>query len=65
MINEGRFSFLSVPVLHGLLEGGAPIVIDGQVARRRGRLGVKSTEDLQIATAGIEALGPLVGAWRG
>jgi glc operon protein GlcG len=57
MINEGRYSFVSVPVLHGLLEGGAPIVIDGQVAGAVGVSGVKSTEDLQVAKAGIEALG--------
>src|SRR5688500_8495093 len=30
IINEGRYAFLSAPLLHGLMEGGAPIVIDGQ-----------------------------------
>ena len=34
-----------------------PIVIDGQVAGAIGVSGVKSTEDLQVAKAGIEALG--------
>ena len=57
MINEGRYSFLSVPHLQGLLEGGAPIVVDGQVAGAVGVSGVKSTEDLQVAKAGIESLG--------
>jgi glc operon protein GlcG len=57
MINEGRTAFLSAPVLQGLLEGGLPIVIDGQVAGAIGVSGVKSTEDLQVAKAGIEALG--------
>jgi glc operon protein GlcG len=57
MINEGRYSFLSVPLLHGLLEGGAPIVLDGQVAGAVGVSGVKSTEDLQVAKAGIDSLG--------
>lgn len=56
MINEGRYSFLSAP-LHGLLEGGAPILVDGQVVGAVGVSGVKSTEDLQVAKAGIEALG--------
>ncbi len=56
MINEGRTSFLSVPQLHALLEGGAPIVIDGQVIGAVGVSGVKSTEDLQIAKAGIDTL---------
>lgn len=56
MINEGRTSFLSVPHLHALLEGGAPIVVDGQVIGAVGVSGVKSTEDLQIAKAGIDTL---------
>jgi glc operon protein GlcG len=57
MINEGRTAFLSAPVLQGLLEGGMPIVIDGQVAGAIGVSGVKSTEDVQVAKAGVEALG--------
>ena len=56
MINEGRTSFLSVPQLHALLEGGAPIVVDGQVLGAVGVSGVKSTEDLQVARAGIDSL---------
>jgi uncharacterized protein GlcG (DUF336 family) len=57
MINEGRVSFLSVPQLHGLLEGGAPIMVDGQAVGAIGVSGVKSTEDLQVAKAGIDSLG--------
>jgi len=57
MINEGRASFLSVPQLHALLEGGAPILADGQVIGAVGVSGVKSTEDLQVAKAGIDSLG--------
>jgi len=56
MINGGRVSFLSAPVLHGMLEGGVPIVVDGQVVGAVGVSGVKSTEDAQIARAGIAAL---------
>jgi len=56
MINGGRMSFLSAPVLHGMLEGGVPIVVDGQVIGAVGVSGVKSTEDAQIARAGIAAL---------
>ncbi|MBA4177937.1 MAG: hypothetical protein C0505_15485 [Leptothrix sp. (in: Bacteria)] len=56
MINQGRVSFLSAPVLHGMLEGGVPIVVDGQVVGAVGVSGVKSTEDAQIARAGIAAL---------
>jgi uncharacterized protein GlcG (DUF336 family) len=57
MINEGRVSFLSAPVLQGMLEGGVPITINGHVVGAVGVSGVKSTEDAQIARAGIAALG--------
>jgi glc operon protein GlcG len=57
MINGGRVSFLSAPGLHGLLEGGVPILKDGQCLGAVGVSGVKSTEDAQIARAGIAALG--------
>jgi uncharacterized protein GlcG (DUF336 family) len=57
MINGGRLSFLSAPDLKGLLEGGVPIVKDGNVIGAVGVSGVKSTEDAQIARAGIAALG--------
>ena len=57
MINEGRVSFLSAPVLAGMLEGGVPIVLDGQVAGAIGVSGVTSSEDAQVARAGIAALG--------
>ncbi|KAF3999365.1 GlcG/HbpS family heme-binding protein [Glaciimonas immobilis] len=56
MINNGRFSFITAPNLEGLLEGGVPIVIDGQYLGAVGVSGVKSTEDVQIAKAGIAAL---------
>jgi glc operon protein GlcG len=57
MINNGRTSFLSAPVLDGLLEGGVPIIIEGHCVGAVGVSGVKSTEDAQIARAGIAALG--------
>jgi uncharacterized protein GlcG (DUF336 family) len=57
MINSGRYSFLSAPELHGLLEGGVPIIKDGHVIGAVGVSGVKSNEDAQIAKAGIAALG--------
>jgi glc operon protein GlcG len=56
MINGGRASFLSAP-LQGMLEGGVTIVKDGQVLGAVGVSGVKSSEDAQIARAGIAALG--------
>jgi hypothetical protein len=57
IINGGRFSFLSAPTLDGMLEGGVPIVKDGQCLGAVGVSGVKSTEDAQIARAGIAAIG--------
>jgi glc operon protein GlcG len=57
MINQGRTSFLSVPQIEGLLEGGVPIVVDGHCLGAVGVSGVKSSEDAQIAKAGIAALG--------
>ncbi len=57
MINGGRVSFLSAPDLKGLLEGGVPIVKDGIVIGAVGVSGVKSSEDAQIARAGIAAIG--------
>jgi uncharacterized protein GlcG (DUF336 family) len=57
VINGGRYAFLSVPALSGMLEGGVAIVADGQVIGAVGVSGVKSTEDVQVARAGIAALG--------
>lgn len=56
VINQGRMSFLSAPTLHGMLEGGVPILVDGHCLGAVGVSGVKSTEDAQIARAGIAAL---------
>ncbi|EHR71282.1 uncharacterized protein, possibly involved in utilization of glycolate and propanediol [Burkholderiales bacterium JOSHI_001] len=57
LINQGRVSFLSAPELEGMLEGGVPILVNGQCAGAVGVSGVKSVEDAQIARAGIAALG--------
>ena len=57
VINGGRTSFLSAPYVQGMLEGGLPIVKDGQCIGAIGVSGVKSTEDAQIARAGIAAIG--------
>ncbi len=56
VINQGRVSFLSAPGLQGMLEGGVPIVVDGHCVGAVGVSGVKSSEDAQIARAGIAAL---------
>ena len=56
VINGGRMSFLSAPSIAGMLEGGVPIMKDGQCLGAVGVSGVKSSEDAQIAKAGIAAL---------
>ncbi len=55
MINQGRAAFLSAP-LDGMLEGGVPIIVDGYVVGAIGVSGVKSSEDAQIAKAGVAVL---------
>ena len=57
VINGGRTSFLSAPYLQGMLEGGVPIIKDGQCIGAVGVSGVKSSEDAQVARAGIAAIG--------
>ena len=57
VINGGRTSFLSAPYLRGMLEGGVPIIKDGQCIGAVGVSGVKSSEDAQVARAGIAAIG--------
>lgn len=56
IVNQGRVAFLSAPGLQGLLEGGVPILVDGHCVGAVGVSGVKSSEDAQIARAGIAAL---------
>ncbi|RTL28505.1 MAG: heme-binding protein [Burkholderiales bacterium] len=55
MINGGRDAFLSAPGLEGMLEGGVPIVVNGQCLGAVGVSGVKAPEDAQVAQAGIAA----------
>ncbi|MDR5906505.1 GlcG/HbpS family heme-binding protein [Franzmannia qiaohouensis] len=55
MINGGRNAFLSAP-MQGLLSGGVPVLVDGQVAGTVGVSGVKPDQDVQVAKAGIAAV---------
>ena len=57
MINQGRTAFLSVPELDDLLEGGVPILVEGQCVGAVGVSGVQSAQDAQVARVGIAALG--------
>lgn len=57
IINGGRYAFLTAPGVQGLLEGGVPIIKDGQCLGAIGVSGVKSPQDAQVAKAGIAAIG--------
>ena len=55
MVNNGRFAALKMPVVP--LEGGEPIIVDGNVIGAVGVSGVKAGEDAQVARAGVAAAG--------
>ena len=55
MINGGRNAFLSAP-MKGLLSGGVPVIVDGQVTGSVGISGVAPDQDVQIAKAGVAAV---------
>lgn len=54
-VSSGRYGYLSMP---GMLpiEGGVPLIFEGEIVGAIGVSGVKSTEDGQIAEAGARAL---------
>ncbi|WP_152225660.1 heme-binding protein [Pseudomonas sp. SCB32] len=56
MINGGRHAFLSAPMLQGMLEGGVPVLVDGQVVGAVGVSGVMAAQDAQVARKAISAL---------
>jgi glc operon protein GlcG len=55
MINGGRTAFLSAPLV-ATLEGGVPVIVDGQVIGAVGVSGVKADQDAQVAKAGANSL---------
>ncbi|MGE8335669.1 heme-binding protein [Pseudomonas laurylsulfatiphila] len=55
MVNGGRYAFLSAPLLTSL-EGGVPIIFDGQVIGAVGVSGVKAEQDAQVAKAGAQCV---------
>lgn len=55
MVNGGRTAFVTAPLLTSL-EGGVPVVLDGQVIGAVGVSGVRAGEDAQVASAGVAAL---------
>jgi glc operon protein GlcG len=55
IIKQGRTAFLSAPLV-SMVEGGVPIVVQGEVVGSFGVSGVKSEQDSAVARAGIAAL---------
>ncbi|MBB4863224.1 glc operon protein GlcG [Pseudomonas nitritireducens] len=55
MVNGGRTAFVTAPLITSL-EGGVPVIVDGQVIGAVGVSGVKAGEDAQVASAGVAAL---------
>lgn len=54
IIKGGQMGFLTMETFSGMLEGGEPILYQGQLVGAMGVSGVKSFEDAEIAQVGIE-----------
>lgn len=54
LIKGGQMGFLTMDTFNGMLEGGEPIVYDGQLVGAVGVSGVKSFQDAEIAQQAIE-----------
>lgn len=55
VIKNGRTAFLSVADFT-TLEGGVPVIISGQCVGALGVSGVRSDQDAQVASAGVQAI---------
>lgn len=56
LVNQGHVRYMALPGSLPL-EGGLPLIVDGQIVGAIGVSGVKSNEDAQIAKAGADTLG--------
>jgi len=54
IIKGGQMGFLTMDTFSGMLEGGEPILYQGQLVGALGVSGVKSFEDAEIAQVAIE-----------
>jgi len=55
-INKGRTALLSAEG-YIFMQGGVPIIVNGEVIGAVGVSGVRSDQDEQVATAGVKAIG--------
>jgi uncharacterized protein GlcG (DUF336 family) len=61
MVNNGRTAFLSIAQGMGILQGGVPIEVEGEIVGAVGVSGVKASDDELIALAGVNALKGAIG----
>ncbi len=54
IIKGGQMGFLTMQTFNGMLEGGEPILFEGQLVGAMGVSGVKSFQDAEIAQFAIE-----------
>lgn len=54
LIKGGQMGFLTMQTFNGMLEGGEPILYEGQLVGAMGVSGVKSFQDAEIAQVAIE-----------
>lgn len=54
IIKGGQMGFLTMDTFSGMLEGGEPIMYEGQLVGAMGVSGVKSCQDAEIAQVAIE-----------
>ncbi|MDH0745517.1 heme-binding protein [Pseudomonas sp. GD03842] len=55
MVNGGRTAFVTAPLLTSL-EGGVPVIVNGETVGAVGVSGVKADQDAQVAKAGVAAV---------
>lgn len=55
IIKNGQMGFLTMESFSGMLEGGEPIIYQGQLVGAMGVSGVKSFQDAEIAQHAIQA----------
>ncbi|OTG95110.1 hypothetical protein B9T24_10185 [Acinetobacter sp. ANC 4654] len=55
LIKNGQMGFLTMESFFGMLEGGEPIIYQGQLVGAMGISGVKSFQDAEIAQHAIQA----------
>ncbi|HHW8560337.1 TPA: heme-binding protein [Escherichia coli] len=55
MVNNGRTAFVTAPLLTSL-EGGVPVVVDGQIIGAVGVSGLTGAQDAQVAKAAAAVL---------